>query len=67
MPSEEELARHVVVVGHGMVGHRFVEAMRARDTEASWRITVLAEEQTLPTTQSGSLMTPVYAVRVSGD
>ena len=27
-----------------MVGHRFVEAMRARDTAASWRITVLAEE-----------------------
>ena len=47
MPSESELAihpRHVVVVGHGMVGHRFVEAMRARDTEATWRITVLAEE-----------------------
>ena len=47
MPSESELAthsRHVVVVGHGMVGHRFVEAMRARDTGATWRITVLAEE-----------------------
>ena len=44
MPSEQGLARHVVVVGHGMVGHRFVEAMRARDTEAAWRITVLAEE-----------------------
>jgi nitrite reductase (NADH) large subunit len=27
-----------------MVGHRFVEAMRARDTKATWRITVLAEE-----------------------
>ncbi len=27
-----------------MVGHRFVEAMRARDTAASWRITVLGEE-----------------------
>src|SRR5699024_7319724 len=36
--------RDVVVVGHGMVGHRFVEALRARDTEARWRITVLAEE-----------------------
>ncbi len=23
----------VVVIGHGMVGHRFVEALRARDTE----------------------------------
>jgi nitrite reductase (NADH) large subunit len=33
-----------VVVGHGMVGHRFVEAVRARDTEGRWRITVLAEE-----------------------
>jgi nitrite reductase (NADH) large subunit len=42
MPSER--ARHVVVVGHGMVGHRFVEALRARDTERSWRVTVLAEE-----------------------
>ncbi|MBJ7463678.1 MAG: nitrite reductase large subunit [Mycolicibacterium sp.] len=37
-------AKHVVVVGHGMVGHRFVEALRARDTEGAWRITVLSEE-----------------------
>ncbi|MCV7409958.1 nitrite reductase large subunit NirB [Mycobacterium florentinum] len=37
-------ARHLVVVGHGMVGHRLVEALRARDTDGSWRITVLAEE-----------------------
>ncbi len=34
----------VVVVGHGMVGHRFVEALRARDTAGQWEITVLAEE-----------------------
>jgi nitrite reductase (NADH) large subunit len=34
----------VVVVGHGMVGHRFVEALRARDTTDRWEITVLAEE-----------------------
>ncbi len=27
-----------------MVGHRLVEALRARDTSGSWRITVLAEE-----------------------
>ena len=33
-----------MVVGHGMVGHRFVEAMRARDADGTWRITVLAEE-----------------------
>src|SRR6201998_999324 len=37
-------ARHVIVVGDGMVGHRLVEALRARDVEGSWRITVLAEE-----------------------
>ncbi|HEV7583989.1 MAG TPA: nitrite reductase large subunit NirB [Mycobacterium sp.] len=37
-------ARHLVVVGHGMVGHRLVEALRARDTDGSWQITVLAEE-----------------------
>ncbi|OBF28462.1 nitrite reductase large subunit [Mycobacterium sp. ACS1612] len=34
----------VVVVGHGMVGHRFVEALRSRDAEGEWRVTVLAEE-----------------------
>jgi nitrite reductase (NADH) large subunit len=27
-----------------MVGHRLVEALRARDTDGSWQITVLAEE-----------------------
>lgn len=39
-----QAAKHVIVVGHGMVGHRFVEALRARDTEGTWRITVLSEE-----------------------
>ncbi|GAA5041396.1 nitrite reductase large subunit NirB [Nocardia callitridis] len=34
----------VVVVGHGMVGHRFVEALRARDTEGRWQVVVLGEE-----------------------
>jgi nitrite reductase (NADH) large subunit len=34
----------MVVVGHGMVGHRLVEALRARDADESWQITVLAEE-----------------------
>ncbi len=38
------VARHVIVVGHGMVGHRLVEALRARDGADSWRVTVLAEE-----------------------
>ncbi|MGV0872554.1 nitrite reductase large subunit NirB [Mycolicibacterium sp. XJ879] len=36
--------RNVVVVGHGMVGHRFVEALRSRDGDGSWRVTVLGEE-----------------------
>src|SRR6185295_794085 len=36
--------RNVVVVGHGMVGHRFVEALRSRDAEGAWRVTVFAEE-----------------------
>lgn len=42
--GESPCRRHVIVVGHGMVGHRLVEALRARDTSGSWRITVLAEE-----------------------
>ncbi|MGW0175465.1 nitrite reductase large subunit NirB [Rhodococcus sp. NPDC003322] len=37
-------ARSVVVVGHGMVGHRFVEALRARDESGQWNVTVLCEE-----------------------
>ncbi|MBS9533335.1 nitrite reductase large subunit NirB [Mycobacterium sp. M1] len=36
--------RDLVVVGHGMVGHRFVEALRSRGAESPWRVTVLAEE-----------------------
>ncbi len=36
--------RTVVVVGHGMVGHRFVESLRRRDTADAWRVVVLAEE-----------------------
>lgn len=36
--------RTVVVVGHGMVGHRFVEALRRRDTDRRLRVVVLAEE-----------------------
>ncbi|MEU4970579.1 nitrite reductase large subunit NirB [Streptomyces smyrnaeus] len=36
--------RRLVVVGHGMVGHRLVEALDSRDVERQWQITVLAEE-----------------------
>ncbi len=41
-------SRHVVVVGGGMVAHRFVEAMLDRDIDTTWRITVLAEEPRAP-------------------
>ncbi|WP_433115526.1 nitrite reductase large subunit NirB [Micromonospora sp. CA-246542] len=34
----------LVVVGNGMVGQRFVDALRARDPQGHWRVTVLAEE-----------------------
>ncbi|MEU2663052.1 nitrite reductase large subunit NirB [Micromonospora sp. NPDC007220] len=34
----------LVVVGNGMVGQRFVDALRARDPGGRWRVTVLAEE-----------------------
>ncbi|MBV8993734.1 MAG: FAD-dependent oxidoreductase, partial [Pseudonocardiales bacterium] len=36
--------RTVVVAGHGMVGHRLVEALIGRDVRRQWRIVVLAEE-----------------------
>jgi nitrite reductase (NADH) large subunit len=34
----------LVVVGNGMVGQRFLEALRERDTGRRWQVTVLAEE-----------------------
>ncbi|TCB97461.1 nitrite reductase large subunit [Micromonospora zingiberis] len=34
----------VVVIGNGMVGQRFVDALRSRDPQGRWRVTVLAEE-----------------------
>ncbi|NUT34187.1 MAG: FAD-dependent oxidoreductase, partial [Hamadaea sp.] len=36
--------KNVIVVGNGMVGQRFVEALAARDADGQWRITVLGEE-----------------------
>ncbi|MEC3916501.1 nitrite reductase large subunit NirB [Nocardia sp. CDC160] len=35
----------VVVIGHGMVGHRFVEALRSRDEAGTWQVVVLSEEK----------------------
>ncbi|MFG1791445.1 nitrite reductase large subunit NirB [Nocardia sp. NPDC049149] len=44
-PSVDPTGRKTaVVVGHGMVGHRFVEALRARDEAGQWQIVVLSEE-----------------------
>ncbi|MFD2471233.1 nitrite reductase large subunit NirB [Amycolatopsis silviterrae] len=34
----------VVVAGHGMVAHRFVEALRAADSAGEWRVVVFGEE-----------------------
>ncbi|MBQ1072037.1 nitrite reductase large subunit NirB [Micromonospora sp. C31] len=39
-----ERVSRLVVVGNGMVGQRFVDALRARDPQGRWRVTVLAEE-----------------------
>ncbi|MFT3662864.1 MAG: nitrite reductase large subunit NirB [Gordonia sp. (in: high G+C Gram-positive bacteria)] len=38
------MSKTVVVVGHGMVGHRFIEALRTRDTDGAWQVIVLGEE-----------------------
>ncbi|MDQ8707255.1 FAD-dependent oxidoreductase [Streptomyces sp. LHD-70] len=38
------MSKVLVVIGHGMVGHRFVRELRARDRNGSWRVIVLAEE-----------------------
>ncbi|HEX9536912.1 MAG TPA: nitrite reductase large subunit NirB [Streptosporangiaceae bacterium] len=41
---QDDWRRHLVVVGNGMVGQRFVEALRDRDAGRSWRVTALSEE-----------------------
>ncbi|MGM1058847.1 nitrite reductase large subunit NirB [Saccharothrix sp. Mg75] len=38
------MTRTLVVVGHGMVGHRLVEALREKDATGQWRVVVFAEE-----------------------
>jgi len=53
--------RHVVVVGGGMVAQRFVEALRARDTDGAWRVTVFAEEPRKPYDRVG--LTRYFEVR----
>jgi nitrite reductase (NADH) large subunit len=36
--------RELVVVGHGMVGHRLVQALTERDVDGAWHVTVLGDE-----------------------
>jgi nitrite reductase (NADH) large subunit len=38
------MSDHLVVAGNGMVGQRLVEALRDRDAQRRWRVTVLSEE-----------------------
>src|SRR4051812_46112002 len=48
MPSSEtSLRSRVVVIGNGLVGHRFVEDLRERDPERKLAITVIGEEPRL--------------------
>ncbi|MBC7291529.1 MAG: NAD(P)/FAD-dependent oxidoreductase, partial [Actinotalea sp.] len=47
-PQEQAQPSHLVVVGGGMVAQRLVEALRDRDTDGTWRVTVLAEEPRAP-------------------
>ena len=48
MVEHPDQDRHVVVVGAGMVAHRFVESLRSRDATRRWRITVIGEEDRHP-------------------
>ncbi|MBB1253310.1 FAD-dependent oxidoreductase [Streptomyces sp. OF3] len=45
MTTATRRARTLVVVGHGMTGHRLVDGVRKRDTLGQWRVVVLAEER----------------------
>jgi nitrite reductase (NADH) large subunit len=38
------MTKTLVVAGHGPVGHRLVESLRAKDSTGEWRIEVFAEE-----------------------
>ncbi|MFC8597574.1 nitrite reductase large subunit NirB [Isoptericola sp. NPDC057191] len=57
----QDSRRHVVVVGGGMVAHRFVEALRARDDAGAWRVSVFAEEPRKPYDRVG--LTRYFEVR----
>ncbi|MGK9146132.1 nitrite reductase large subunit NirB [Plantibacter flavus] len=48
MSHPSSTPRHVVVVGGGMVAHRFVETLRNRDRENRFIVTVIGEESWRP-------------------
>ncbi|MBT2410982.1 FAD-dependent oxidoreductase [Streptomyces sp. ISL-12] len=41
------MTRTLLVVGHGMVGHRLMEQLRARDPARTWRVVAVGEEHHL--------------------
>ncbi|MGV9264753.1 nitrite reductase large subunit NirB [Kitasatospora sp. NPDC003701] len=43
-PQTDRRPKDLVLVGHGMVGQRFLEALTEQPGAAEWRVTVLAEE-----------------------
>ncbi|WNM28323.1 nitrite reductase large subunit NirB [Demequina capsici] len=42
------MSQHIVVIGAGMVAHRFVEALMDRDVDSAFHVTVVGEEPYLP-------------------
>ena len=48
MVSTPDTPRQLVVVGGGMVARRLVDALRSRDEDGRWAVTVLAEEPRAP-------------------
>ncbi|MFE4976300.1 nitrite reductase large subunit NirB [Kitasatospora sp. NPDC056651] len=44
MTPDDRTVRDLVLVGHGMVGQRFLEAWTEQPAARGWRVTVLAEE-----------------------
>lgn len=40
--------QHIVVVGGGMTGHRFVSRLRAQDPDGDWTLTMIGEETQQP-------------------
>ncbi|WP_198411098.1 nitrite reductase large subunit NirB [Microbacterium suaedae] len=47
MSTSNKTAGHIVVVGAGMVAHRFIESLLTR-SDAPWQITLIGEESRLP-------------------